>query len=275
MALYRSDGRAALEAAGEPIFEAVLPGERHTLRPIDQGTAADFTKRLADQRLYVADGHHRYETALAYRDQVRAGASAWTGEEPENFILAALIDAADPGLVVLATHRLLRLPNRTPDLASRLTRLFDIEDIGPLSDANLDALMTRLSSAGRDGPAYGAIGLQGERLHLIKPRDVEKLCERTPADHSEAWRRLDVTLLEHALAPVLGYDGEPRHVDYTEDHRQAAEAVASGRWDVALLLNPTPVDQVIAVAEAGDRMPRKSTYFYPKLATGMVMLPLD
>jgi uncharacterized protein (DUF1015 family) len=276
LTLYEPDGvpDIAETALGGTLLDAVLPGERHTLRPVDPSAAAAFCDAIAARSLVIADGHHRYETGLNYRNQRRATAASWTGEEHENFILAALVSAADPGLVVLPTHRLLKLPQPLR-IQLRNLRHWRLDDAGVANDGNLGALMLRLAAAGSEGPAFGAIGLEPGRLHLLTPRDLTAIVNRTPADHTQGWRRLDVAILAHAVLPAVGYDGEPEHIDFTESHRHAAEAVASGVWDVAFLLNPTPVSQVISVASAGDRMPRKSTFFYPKLATGVLLYPLD
>ena len=273
MALYRPEGVPEIrdEDLAPPVFDAVLPTERHTLRPIRAEVAEAFSAALTDCKLYVADGHHRYETGINYRNERRAEAAAWTGEEPENFIIAAVVAADDPGLVVLPTHRLVKLePFR---IQLRNLRLYDLEDAGVASETNLNDLVAKMARAA--GPAFGAIGLEPGRLHLLRPRDVEAVVARTPKDRAQAWRRLDVTLLQHTILPAIGFDDQPEHIDYSEDYRHAAEAVASGAWDVALLLNPTPLEQVFACADAGERMPRKSTFFYPKLGTGVVMLPLD
>ena len=277
MALYENDGRRNLpeEGIGEPVFDAALADERHTLRPVGEDEAQAFCNALTSRRLYVADGHHRYETGLNYRDECKARSSVWTGEEPENFILAALIDSADPGLVVLPTHRLVRLPPREVRVSLRRLFAFRVDDAGVANDGNLERLMVQLAEAGRQGPAFGVIGLEPGRLHLLTPRDLPSLLRRLEHVGSEELRRLDVTILQHAVYPALEYQETPESIAYAEDHRHAAEEVAAGRWDLAFLLNPTPVQQVIAVANAGERMPRKSTYFYPKLGTGVVMLPLE
>jgi uncharacterized protein (DUF1015 family) len=276
LTLFEPDGIPAFDDAAlqASVLDAALPLERHTLRPVEPRAAAAFCQAIADRRLVIADGHHRYETGLNYRNQRRAAALAWRGEEPENFILAALVSAEDPGLVVLPTHRLLKLPQPLR-IQLRNLRHWHLDDGGIANEANLEAMMVRLARAARDGPAFGAIGLEPGRLHLLTPRDLTAIVNRTPADRSPGWRRLDVTVLAHAVLPAVGFDEQPEHIDYTESHRHAAEAVASGAWDVAFLLNPTPVSQVISVASAGDRMPRKSTFFYPKLATGVLMYPLD
>jgi uncharacterized protein (DUF1015 family) len=277
MGLYEPDGMNSLleDGVDEPVLDAALPSEQHTLCPLLPEAARRFSEALAEHKVYVADGHHRYETALAYRDERRAQAGSWSGEEGYNFVLAALIAADDPGFVVLPTHRLLRLPGRSLDLAGPLEALFEVEDQGEATVANVDLLVKRLAADGHRGPVFGAIGLRPGRLHLLTPRNLEAVIARTPGEHTDAWRRLDVTLLAYAVLPETGYDGSPENINYTESGTHALAAVESGEWDVALLLNPTPIEQVMAVAETGDRMPRKSTYFYPKLATGVVLLPAD
>jgi uncharacterized protein (DUF1015 family) len=276
MALYEPDGAPELDGAAleAPVLDAVLPEERHTLRPVTPEAASAFCEAILHRRLVIADGHHRYETGLNYRNLRREEASSWTGEEPANFIIAALISSRDPGLVVLPTHRLVKLPQPLR-IQLRNLRHWRLDDGGVANAANLQALMARLPEAGREFPAFGAVGLEPGRLHLLTPREWPAIINRSPLDHSIGWRRLDVTVLAHAVLPAVGYDELPEHIDYTESHQHAAEAVAAGEWDVAFLMNPTPVDQVISVAASGDRMPRKSTFFYPKLATGVLMYPTD
>ncbi len=255
-------------ALGEPVLDADLPGERHTLRPVEDRVADQFCAALSTQRLYIADGHHRYETGLNYRNERRAAASSWTGEEPANFILAAVVAADEPGLVVLPTDRVLNLPDPDVDLASCLGGLFELTPAG-----SVEELSAMLAKAGESGPAFGAVTAGGRNLTLITPRNLTAAVAMTPADHSDAWRHLDVAILHHAVLASLGYEESPETIDYTEEHEHAAHCVAAGEWNAAFLLNPTPVKQIIQVAETGDRMPRKSTFFYPKLGTGVVMLP--
>lgn len=272
LALHTSDAMSLLgpEALEEPVLDAEMPGERHVLRPARQASAAAFCEALADQRLYIADGHHRYETALNFRNSRRDRAQVWTGTEPENFILAALVAADEPGLVVLPTDRVLRLADPNVNIEARLQDQFHI-----ISASSLDELTAMLASAGQDKPAFGLVGPGEAQLRLIVPKDVDSAAALTPPSHTDAWRRLDVTILHHAVLAQIGFSEAPEDIDYTEDHSQAAAQVASGRWDVAVLLNSTPIEQIIAVADTGDRMPRKSTFFFPKLGTGVVMLPLD
>jgi uncharacterized protein (DUF1015 family) len=257
-----------------PVLDAALPNERHTLSPLTSEAAARVTSALADARLYIADGHHRYEVALAYRNERRAAASAWTGDEPENYVLAALVDADDPGLVVLPIHRLLKLPAGRKGLAG-LDSLFEIKEWSGHDNLALASLMQAVAAAGTRGQAFGLIGFEPGKLHLATVKDTAAVTALLPAARPPQWKALDVAVLHNALLPAVGFVETPDTVAFTEDHAEAAHAVASGAWDAAVLLNPTRVDQIIDVAEAGERMPQKSTFFYPKLGTGIVMLPLD
>lgn len=283
--LYRN--RSALgeliEPEGSPLLEATTPdGQRHRLLVVPHDRERAIREAFASRAIYIADGHHRYETALAYRDERRAQATRWTGEEPENFVLMALVAADDSGLVVLPTHRLLRPPVVPHDLAARLSRFFDIEDVTPKSwdGTALLRLLARLAAAGRETVAFGALGLEEQRYHLLRLLSFEAVEPLLPPDKPAVWRRLDVAVLQHVvLKACLGIDesavaaGEV--VSYTEDAEQARAAVERGRARLAFLLNPTPVDQILAVADAGERMPQKSTYFYPKLATGLALYAFE
>jgi uncharacterized protein (DUF1015 family) len=139
--------------------------------------------------------------------------------------------------------------------------------------------MQQLASNGRNGPAFGLLGLgQVDLFGLLELRGRKPPEDRLPADRSAAWKALDVSLL-HTLFidPLIAESGQPRDevLSFTRDPHQAFEAVRQGDTAAAFFLNPTPIDGVLAVADAGDRMPEKSTYFYPKPPAGLVMRALD
>jgi len=285
-ALYRDvDGRlraaASQAASAAPVAQAREPGgETHTLYSLAGEAATSGIRDLfRDRTLYVADGHHRYETALAYREERRT--PDWSGEEPENFAFMALTAAEDAGLVVLPIHRVVRLTTIPDDLPTGFEGLFVVEDLGPVrAGGPLRDALARLSEAGSEGPACVAVGPGPSRLRLLRPRNLEALRSSLPPGTPTAWRDLDVALLQYAvLEGLLGIDAahlaRGDALEYTEDAGEALEAVASGRVPLAFLLNATPVEQILAVADAGERMPQKSTFFYPKLATGLVMYPLN
>ncbi len=281
--LYRSKAAVVLpELEGEPLYDFAADGQRHVLTAISEPrNVATLAAHLAECEVYIADGHHRYETALAYRDERRAQAPSWTGEEPENFVLMALTAADDPGLLVLPTHRLLALDPPPPDAVDRIAPNFRIDELGPSADAAaLDSALGRLAAATGDETAFVAVGFGAGRLALLtlaKRAAVEALM---PDGQPDAWKHLDVSVLQYGiLRQAYGIDDAAMAaggaVSYTQDPGIACDAVAKGRAGVAFLLNATRVEQVLAVADAGGRMPQKSTYFYPKLPTGLVMNALD
>jgi uncharacterized protein (DUF1015 family) len=268
------------DVAGETLLDATTPdGQSHQLSALrDTSDTEAVSSALREASVYILDGHHRYETALAYRDECRARASSWTGDEPENFLMVAITAEDDPGLVLLPIHRLVRPPRIPADVIPLLERYLQVEDVTPKSydGTALLRLMARLTAAGNTGTAFGALGLEEGRLHLLTLRDAAEARALMP-EHSATWQSLDVSVLEYAiLRDTLGIRSDQAGViDYTDDHAHALTEVESGRWPLAFLLNATRIEQVRAVADAGERMPAKSTFFWPKLATGLVMYPFE
>lgn len=267
--------------AGDPLYDFEADGQRHVLSAIArEGDIAALSAHLAACDVYIADGHHRYETALKYRDECRGRASSWTGDEPENFVLMALTEAADPGLLVLPTHRMVNPVAFPDDALARIACCFRIDDVTPAAGAaGLAAALARLD-AERRGTAFLAIGLEPGRIHLLTLAGRAAIEALMPSDQPDAWKRLDVSVLQYGiLAHVFGIDDAALAaggvVSYTQDPHAASAAVADHRARIAFLLNATPVEQILAVADAGGRMPQKSTYFHPKLPTGLVMNALD
>ena len=275
--LYRPRGGERIEwLPGDPVIQCEADGQRHRVERAAGAPVEAFAAMIANADVYIADGHHRYETALAYRDEVRARSSSWTGEEPENFVLMALTPYDDPGLLVLPTHRLVHLPSVSADALARVSRHFDAQ---PVDAGDVDAAVARLADAGTRTAAFIAAGLPGGP-HLLTLRDRAAVEAMMPADGLAAWKRLDVNVLQYGiLEAVFGIDDAALKaggaISYEQSAASALEAVHSGDAQLAFLLNATPIAQVAAVADAGGRMPQKSTYFQPKLPTGLVLRPLD
>jgi uncharacterized protein (DUF1015 family) len=259
-------------------------GERHRLWAVQDAVLTGHVSAFFGERqLYIADGHHRYETALAYRDEVRELRRELLADDAANFVLMALTAMEDPGLLVLPTHRLVRgVPQERLDaLEAVLARSFALD---PLSESDTDAAETHLRTAAQDGTPAFVLARPGRALLLrLLPQGQEAMRERTLlADgetHSAAWRALDVAVL-HELVVAEGLGISPadvaagEQISYTRDAAAALAAVADGRAQAALLLSPTPPAAMRDVAQAGDRLPQKSTYYYPKLITGLVINPL-
>ncbi|HMT04151.1 MAG: DUF1015 domain-containing protein [Solirubrobacterales bacterium] len=218
---------------------------------------------LNEAELLIADGHHRYETARAYRDEVG-------GEGAHCYTLMALTGLDDPGLTVFPTHRLLSGLG-DPDLVDHFHRGID-EVFETLADGEVDP-------AGLEGP--GCFGLAGDdgSSRLLRLRDPGSV-DRHLEGRSESYRHLDAAILEKVVfSEILGMseaDVEAkRGLAYAKSIDDVLGAIKVGEAQAAFILRPTPVEQVRAVADAGETMPPKSTYFFPKIPTGIVFNPLS
>ncbi len=272
----RISGALAGPAARTPDAAfSTTDGQTHALwvisHPDETGAISDA---FQGETLVVADGHHRYETALGYRDATRADATQWTGQEPENFALAALTAADDPGLLVLPIHRVTLADMPLKEALDRLTPVFSIEQA-----TSEDSLLAHLAQ-GDGSSVFGLISAESEQGYVLTLKDAQAADRLLPQDRSADWRRLDYAIANHIiLRHALGLqDSQMKDysmVWFTEDAREAAGTVRSGRARYAALLNPVPVDRIIAVAASGERMPQKSTFFYPKIPTGLVFNPVE
>jgi uncharacterized protein (DUF1015 family) len=230
------------------------------------GIHADITSSLADAQLLIADGHHRYETAIAYRDEVG-------GEGAHNYTLMALTGLDDPGLSIFPTHRLLSGfaddPERQRRLGEGLRELFDVAEV---DDDRLDPL-------GEEGVGvFGLYDSHHKRAFRLRLRDTTEL-DRILAGEPEAYRRLDAAILETlVLKGIAGLSEDDilakRGLGYAKSVADSRRLLDEGAYDVAFILRPIPVDQTKAICESDANMPPKSTYFYPKVLTGLVFNPL-
>ena len=269
-ALHPGDAWRHLEpaVAGAPWGE-VSDGDGTTHRVWRVGDPAvheAIAAELAPGELLIADGHHRYETSLAYQREVGEGG-------PADFVLMALVSLEDPGLTVFPTHRLISGlagdPGRQEALATGLRDLFEIEEVTE----------DRLDPGGAEGVGvFGYIDSHFKRPFRLRLRDGAPLDEAF-ADRSAAYRRLDAAILEElVLKRILGMSTDDiaakRGIGYTPSLDEALAKLDAGDYQAAFVLRPTPVDQVREVAAEGETMPPKSTYFFPKLLTGLVFNPL-
>ena len=230
----------------------------------DPAVIGKVSELLSGGPVVIADGHHRYSAALAYRNEMRA-ANGSGPDAPHEFIMVTLVSLDDEGLVILPTHRLVRdVPDFDPDaFVSRFGEFFEVEE------AEAENLMQYVELLGSH--AFGA-HLSGRSCILrLKPEIVPG---------QSALKNLDVTILHSLiLEKLLGIGTESlsaqANLTYTRDADQAVKSVDAGEYQIALLMNPPGVQEVKAVAAAGDKMPQKSTFFYPKLLTGMVMRVME
>jgi len=271
----KGDVEAALNGicAGEPDQRA--PGDDGTVHRLwvsrDPGTNALITRLFEDKKLYIADGHHRYETALNYRRaMVAKGADPET--DPCGRVMMFVIDIRHEGLVVFPTHRMVRdFPGFDPEaLLEKISRDFEVSVCSP---EKLEEAVGADRSRRRIG-FYAGRGL----CRVLTLKD-ESATDPVP-DHCAAYKGLDVTALHYLiLERHLGIDksnmASQKNLIYTRDVGEAVRGVDAGEINCAFILNPTLISQIADVALAGDKMPQKSTYFYPKLVTGLVMRQLE
>lgn len=253
----------------KPLIDFTEAGETHKLWVCSE---PEFVQRvshfLAPKPIYIADGHHRYETALAYRDERRQSASSVTGNEAFNFVMMTLVPFSDPGLMALPLHRLMRgIPSQTlAEFRNQLDPLFEMESF-PLGETGLPDV---------GGATIRVLGLELGSLVALRLRQSVSLEEVMPEHHSQAYKKLNVSIVQHLIIEnLLGSSGEADSVAYIPEAEQARQQVESGEYQLAFLLNPIPVTTIKAIADANDRMPGKSTYFYPKLPTGLVINRLE
>jgi uncharacterized protein (DUF1015 family) len=253
-------------------------GEQHFLHPIiDEQQIALIQDFFAQRQLYIADGHHRYETALAYQQELLEQRRGLHPDDAVNFTLMALIDVDDPGMLVLPTHRMLFHLGQEALAALSVEKLGAYFSVQVLEDVNTsDEIQQRLAQAGQQGTA---LALKTKAQTMLLTLNEQGRARMISSEHSEAWNVLDVAIAQKlVLEDTLGLRSEDMtagtYLRYTHDARQALDVLHDGDAQAVLFLNGTPLRQVCDVAQADDRMPQKSTYLYPKLITGLVMSPL-
>ena len=226
-------------------------GSTHRLWCLDDAERNTEIQTLFSERpLLIADGHHRYETALAFQEEM-----AHTGIQGYGYMMVNLVRMESPGLAVLAIHRL--LDNLSLDSITRaITKLPEVFEVHEVDTQT--TLMAQLEARRGKSPAVG-LYTADDKYRLLTPRSTEP-------------RQLDVVLVQETLIKeMFQVETLADHISYTAYVDDAVAHVKSGTGRVALLMNPTPVEQVLEVAMAGSIMPQKSTYFYPKMATGFVL----
>jgi uncharacterized protein (DUF1015 family) len=267
----------ALEATAPALAGKTSDGvEQKLWRLTDAAAQQEVVALLADKKIYIADGHHRYETMLALRDELRGEAKGDPRSSVEyGTIFLANMD--DPGLLVFPTHRVVRnLP--AFDLAAVLEKAQKFFEVTELQAGSAVEVRGELAQRGKARPTFGIASGDGKIHYLSLRRDVS--LDDVPSLKGPAvLRTLDVTLL-HALIieDILGIDRvaqeQQTNLGYIKDTGAALEEAKKPGVQAVFVMNPTPVAHVKAVADAGEVMPQKSTFFYPKLASGLVLNPI-
>jgi len=243
-----------------------------------------IVRDVANKPIFIADGHHRYDTALNYRNERRKAVGSFTGKEGFNFVPMFLARIEDPGLVILPAHRaLFNLTDFHPQrFEEDLNKFFNIERIDftkKSEPADRKTVLDTMAHRADHGHTFG-MRIRGEHSYYLLTLRNETDMDAIIPGRSPAYRRLDVSILHHLIIDrLLGITMETHklglNIEYIKEADDAVKRVADGTADVIFLMNPTKVTEVRDVAAAGERMPQKATYFYPKLLSGLVMSKID
>jgi len=241
----------------------------------DETVNANVTKLFTDKQLFIADGHHRYETAINFRTAKREENPNFTGDESFNYVMMMLVDMDDEGLVVFPTHRLVKdLPSFDEvNLVSMLTDNFNVSKIH-FTDNDVESVIAEKMGKTLDEKIF-SLYTGKNYYYLLELKDIEIMDELFPSMPKEL-RYLDVTILhELILEQLLGIDKEnmamQKNLTYTRSLDEAIKEVQALKFQCSFIINSTKISEIKDVCLIGERMPQKSTYFWPKLVTGIVI----
>ena len=232
---------------------------------------------MNDKSLYIADGHHRYETALNYRNEMKKKHRKAGSKEAFNYVMVFLTSIQHSGLMLLPTHRLINY--KKPINFAILEKNFKIHEfkISGDEESARKSLLAEMKKIGEKGHAFGMLYPKNRSYYLLTLKSEAVLNAYSDKTHSSAWNRLDVSILHRLIIEnvfKIKNNSESRIV-YEQDDNVAAKRVLDEEFDICLFLNPTKINEVIAIAKAKDKMPQKSTYFFPKPLTGLVMNKIE
>jgi uncharacterized protein (DUF1015 family) len=297
-------------AAATPLEATDHLGVAHRMWPVtDISVIMDVTAAMADRPIYIADGHHRYETALSYRDELAEELGELPSEHPANFVLMMCVSMSDPGMLVLPTHRLLRglPPITSSQLISKLGDCFRTRVLDYRAEQAAE-VWEEIEIEDNQGCLAFFTAEDGRWVRAEITDAGRKKMAQLASEHSADWRGLGVSILHRLVIDTLLRSEErgarsdeteiglptpgsvlpvPKYVhsvnEVVEGLKQGdmagrdatGQQGSSGRFELAALVMPATVDHIRRIAGHGERMPAKSTYFYPKLLSGLVINPLE
>lgn len=270
------------QTAGQTPFIDVKPeggGECRLWRIVDPGLIGEIQREMKDQTLLIADGHHRYEATLAYRDHMR-GQGSWSGREAFNYIMTYFANFDDENVVILPTHRLVRgyEPKAFLQLEEALQTYFYIEQY-PKTAEGKGWFLKALRNAGKKHRVIGASFKRDPRYLLLRLKN-KRIMQRLAKDLSAPLRELEISILhllilEHilGLSPERQTSGEA--IRYSQDEEVVLQTLEKDDFQAAFILNASKSADILAIVAGGEKMPQKSTYFYPKLLSGLIVNKID
>jgi uncharacterized protein (DUF1015 family) len=271
----------AIEAAAPMIEVEQDNGDTCRLWRITDPTVIEKVQReMAERQLLIADGHHRYEATLAYRDQMRRERDQWTGREAFNYVMVYCANLSDENVVILPTHRLVRGYEHKPflQLEEALQTYFYVEQ-HPKTPEGKTSFLKALKTAAKKHRVMGASFNRDPRYLILRLKN-KRIMQRLAKDWSAPLRELDVTTLHLlVLEQILGMPAALQEsgdtIRYSQDEEVILQALEKEDYQAAFLMSPPKAEDILAVAAGGDKMPQKSTYFFPKLPSGFIVNKID
>jgi len=257
---------------GKPDYEAKYDDVVHRLWTVTRRDDIDeIVKTMKPKPLFIADGHHRYETALNYRNYMREKHPGFSGDEPFNYMMVQF-NNMDESLSILPTHRLIyNTPEMNVDeVLKKLKEFFDVEKM-ILPEKKGEKIVNILKEK-KNKKVFALY--HDKKCYILTLKDISVV--NRFGSGSEVLRKLDVSILHTIIIEkILGITDVEKHVKYTRDENEAVSLVDEGKYQLSLFLNATTLDELKSVSETNENMPQKSTYFYPKQITGLVMNAID
>jgi uncharacterized protein (DUF1015 family) len=249
-------------------------------RVTDAAVIGKVLQEMKEQSLLIADGHHRYQATLNYRDHMRGERGQWTGQEGFNFIMTYFANMNDESVVILPTHRLVRGYAHKPflELEEALQTYFYIEQ-HPKTPEGKISFLKALKIAARKHRVLGASFKRDPRYLILRLKN-KRIMQRLAPDVSAPLRELDVNtlhllILEHILGMTPEQQVSGDAIRYSQDDEAVLQALEKEEYQAAFILNATKAEEILTIAAGGEKMPQKSTYFYPKIPSGLIVNKID
>ena len=279
--LYMDNNDAIRKMIDEGIDTPILnikgyDGFMHKLWKVeDELLISKIVDELSNEVLFIADGHHRYQTAINFADEMKKKTNISDEHAQFNYRMVILANIFDEGLAILPTHRFIKMPNLDlDDLLQKLQEYFVVDEKTiEKTDNDYDRVGKRIISEIETEDKHKFVLYSNKKYYVLTLKE-EKVMDEFAKDRSKIWRTLDVSILHKIiLENIMGIneDNLEDHVRYTRVDGEAIQFVDEGRFDISFLMNATKIDELKAIAQAGEHMPQKSTYFLPKMLSGLVM----
>ena len=279
--LYIDENDTIMKRIDEIIDESVIDvkgydGFTHRLWKLeDEKTITMITDKLRDKILFIADGHHRYQTAINYANEVKKKTDGNDEDASFNYRMVILANMFDEGLSILPTHRFIKKHDiDIEDLIKKLKEYFIVEEKTVNSSKENSKSLSKKIKDEIETETEHKFAMYLKNWYYVLTLKDKKIMDKFAGGRSETWRTLDVSILHKIILEHLMGINEKNledHVKYTRVDEEAIEFVDEGRYDLSFLMNATKIEELKAVADAGEHMPQKSTYFLPKMLSGLVM----